>query len=126
LPKGNHHVLARLPTTGAGGVAAHTQDPILPGADSHGGLSAREANACIVEEITQVLGLSNDGNDIKPSIFNDDGEYLDLTWQDELFLRVLYDPRVHAGMNRAEFTALATQIIDSQRPVAAMAQKPMP
>jgi hypothetical protein len=88
------------------------------------GLSAREANACIVEEITQVLGLPNDGNDIAPSIFNDDGKYLDLTWQDELFLRVLYDPRVHAGMGRAEFTALATQIIDQQGPIAAVAQKP--
>jgi hypothetical protein len=90
------------------------------------GLSVREANACIVEEITQVLGLPNDGDDIAPSIFNDDGKYLDLTWQDELFLRVLYDSRVHAGMSRVEFTALATQIIDQQRSIAAVAQKPQP
>jgi hypothetical protein len=27
-------------------------------------------------------------------------------------------------MGRAEFTALATQIIDQQRPIAAVAQKP--
>jgi len=72
--------------------------------------------ACVVEEVTQALGLPNDSFTVKPSIFNDDDEYQDLTWQDELFLRVLYDARVRPGMSRAEFEPLARQIVDELRP----------
>lgn len=75
-----------------------------------------EMRSCVVEEMTQLMGLPNDSFDIAPSIFNDDDEYRDLTWQDELFLRVLYDPRVKAGMGRAEFDAAARQIIAELRP----------
>jgi Protein of unknown function (DUF2927) len=78
-------------------------------------LSARETNACVVEEITQSLGLPNDGSDIAPSIFNDDGEHLELTWRDELFLRVVYDPRVAAGMSLRTFAALAPDLIAELR-----------
>jgi Protein of unknown function (DUF2927) len=72
--------------------------------------------ACVIEEVTQALGLPNDSFTVKPSIFNDDDEYLDLTWQDELFLRVLYDARVRPGMSRAEFEPLARRIVDELRP----------
>jgi hypothetical protein len=72
--------------------------------------------ACVIEEVTQALGLPNDSFTVKPSIFNDDDEYQDLTWQDELFLRVLYDPRVRPGMTRAAFEPLAKQIVDELRP----------
>jgi hypothetical protein len=75
-----------------------------------------EMRACIVEEMTQLMGLPNDSFDIAPSIFNDDDEHLDLTWQDELFLRVLYDRRVRSGMTRAEFAIVARQILDELRP----------
>lgn len=73
-------------------------------------------HSCVVEEVTQALGLPNDSFTIRPSIFNDDDEFHDLTWQDELFLRVLYDPRVTPGMPRADFEPLARQIIDELRP----------
>jgi len=79
-------------------------------------ISDSEMRSCVVEEVTQVMGLPNDSFDIAPSIFNDDDEYQDLTWQDELFLRVLYDPRVNAGMRRAEFEAAARGIIAELRP----------
>ena len=72
--------------------------------------------SCVIEEVAQALGLPNDSFTAKPSIFNDDDEYQDLTWQDELFLRVLYDPRVRPGMPRAEFEPLAKQIVDELRP----------
>ena len=73
-------------------------------------------HSCVVEEVTQALGLPNDSFTIRPSIFNDDDEFQDLTWQDELFLRVLYDRRVIPGMTRAEFEPLARDIIDELRP----------
>lgn len=73
-------------------------------------------HSCVVEEVTQALGLPNDSFTIRPSIFNDDDEFQDLTWQDQLFLRVLYDARVTPGMTRAEFEPLARRIIDELRP----------
>ena len=72
--------------------------------------------SCVIEEVTQALGLPNDSFTVKPSIFNDDDEYQDLTWQDQLFLRVLYDARVRPGMTRAEFEPLARLIVDELRP----------
>jgi Protein of unknown function (DUF2927) len=75
-----------------------------------------EMRSCVVEELTQVMGLPNDSFDIAPSIFNDDDEYQDLTWQDELFLRILYDPRIKAGMDRPAFEAAARRIIAERRP----------
>ena len=72
--------------------------------------------SCVIEEVTQALGLPNDSFTVKPSIFNDDDQYQDLTWQDELFLRVLYDARVRPGMTRAAFEPLAKRIVDELRP----------
>ncbi len=74
-----------------------------------------DLHGCVVEEITQALGLPNDTDAAIPSIFNDDDIYQDLTWQDELFLQVLYDPRVEPGMSRETFESLARQIIDERR-----------
>jgi AcrR family transcriptional regulator len=81
-------------------------------------ISDEEVRACVVEEITQAIGLPNDSDSVSPSIFNDDDMYQDLTWQDELFLRVLYDPRVRSGMTRAEFEPLARVILEELRPGA--------
>jgi AcrR family transcriptional regulator len=78
--------------------------------------SDEEIRVCVVEEVTQALGLPNDSESVNPSIFNDDDAYQDLTWQDELFLRVLYDPRVRSGMTRAAFEPLARQILEERRP----------
>jgi hypothetical protein len=72
--------------------------------------------SCVIEEVAQALGLPNDSFTARPSIFNDDDEYQDLTWQDELFLRVLYDARVRPGMTRAEFEPLAKRIVGELRP----------
>lgn len=54
--------------------------------------------ACFHEEIAQGLGLINDSPRARPSIFNDTEEFALLTRQDELMLRVLYDPRLRPGM----------------------------
>jgi hypothetical protein len=58
--------------------------------------------ACLHEEIAQGLGLINDSPQARPSIFNDNSEFALLTRQDELLLRLLYDPRLKPGMSLAE------------------------
>ena len=54
--------------------------------------------ACMHEEIAQGLGLPNDSALARPSIFNDDEEFALLTTQDELMLRLLYNPALRPGM----------------------------
>ena len=58
--------------------------------------------SCLHEEIAQGLGLANDSPAARPSIFNDDEEFALLTRQDELMLKMLYDPRLRPGMTLAE------------------------
>jgi hypothetical protein len=54
--------------------------------------------ACIEEELAQAMGLPNDCDVAKPSIFNDDQEYAFLTRRDEVLLRMLYSPSLASGM----------------------------
>jgi hypothetical protein len=75
---------------------------------------------CIIEEMTQSLGLLNDDPRAAPSIFNDDGVYQSLTSHDELLLRILYDPRIRSGMTRGSVVPLAEQVIADLRPVDAL------
>ena len=58
--------------------------------------------ACAVEEITQILGLPNDSNAVKPSIFNDSSQYFELTEHDRWLLRALYQKDITPGMSRNE------------------------
>jgi len=73
---------------------------------------------CIIEEMTQSLGLLNDDSRAAPSIFNDDGAYQALTSHDELLLQVLYDPRIRSGMRRGSVVPLAEEVIAELRPEA--------
>lgn len=54
---------------------------------------------CIVEEITQLMGLPNDSDDVYPSIFNDVSSDIYLSPLDYILLKILYSPRLQAGMN---------------------------
>jgi len=69
--------------------------------------------SCIHEELAQGLGLSNDSPSARPSIFNDDEEFGLLTTHDELLLRILYDPRMRAGMD-AEEARVQAEIIAAE------------
>lgn len=71
--------------------------------------------ACFVEELSQALGLSNDHDDIRPSIFNDDQEFIALTEHDSYLMRLLYHPRMRAGMPRDEAVGLARELVDGIR-----------
>lgn len=76
--------------------------------------------SCIHEEIAQSLGLSNDSDAARPSIFNDDEEFGLLTTHDELLLRILYDPRLAPGMNattaRPIVERIATELMANELP----------
>lgn len=65
--------------------------------------------SCVHEEIAQGLGLGNDSPDARPSIFNDDDEFALLTTQDEMLLRLLYDPAVTAGMTAEQVRPVVRQ-----------------
>jgi len=67
--------------------------------------------SCIVEELTQVLGLPNDSDLVYPSVFNDRSTDQLLSGLDLVLLRLLYDPRLHAGMDRAQVRAAATPVL---------------
>ncbi|HEU0221619.1 MAG TPA: DUF2927 domain-containing protein [Paracoccaceae bacterium] len=71
--------------------------------------------ACIEEELAQSLGLTNDDDSVRPSLFNDDQEFAVLTVHDELLLRVLYDRRLRSGMEEAEVRPLLPRIIRDLR-----------
>ena len=58
--------------------------------------------SCFHEELAQGLGLPNDSDAARPSIFNDTLEFALLTRHDELLLRILYDTRLRPGMTPAE------------------------
>ena len=66
--------------------------------------------ACIHEEIVQSMGLTNDHPEVRPSIFNDDGEFALLTEHDEHLLRILYDPRLEPGMTAETAMPIVRQI----------------
>jgi hypothetical protein len=74
-------------------------------------LTGEFRHACFTEEFTQVFGLINDDPDARPSIFNDDQEFIELTRHDEYLLKVLYDPRLSPGMTEAEARPLLGQIV---------------
>jgi hypothetical protein len=71
--------------------------------------------ACIEEEIAQGLGLSNDGREGTPSLFNDNAMWARLTRCDEQLLALLYHPRLRSGMSRAGAMAAAESIVGGSR-----------
>jgi len=74
--------------------------------------SIAQRNACVMEEMAQALGLTNDSPEARPSLFNDDEEFAALTRHDELLLRILYDSRLQSGMTPAEVRPLLAGIIE--------------
>lgn len=78
--------------------------------------AAGRLRRCIVEETTQSMGLPNDDNEVYPSIFNDTSRLDDLTAHDVLLLRLLYHPRMKAGMKREQALDVAREILPELRP----------
>lgn len=68
-------------------------------------------NHCLLEEMTQSLGLPNDSNQIKASIFSDLSRRTNLTRTDLIILKTLYDPRMKAGLPREQALKTARKVI---------------
>ncbi|MCW8916714.1 MAG: DUF2927 domain-containing protein [Magnetovibrio sp.] len=57
-----------------------------------------QLNACMLEELSQVMGLQNDVDTYWQSIFRPRDTSTELSPWDQLYLKALYDPRMKAGM----------------------------
>jgi len=68
--------------------------------------------SCVVEELTQVMGLPNDSASVYPSIFNDQSIYILLTGLDYVLLKTLYDPRLTPGMTSQQAAPVVRKIVD--------------
>ncbi|MBT3361567.1 MAG: DUF2927 domain-containing protein [Rhodospirillales bacterium] len=67
---------------------------------------------CVLEEFTQLYGVHNDSELIHPSVFaNEDTQNHQLTLNDKIIVRTLYDERISPGMKRAEALAMARIVI---------------
>ncbi len=75
-------------------------------------MAAGRLEACVVEEITQILGLPNDSDDVNPSVFNDDSPEIELTNHDILLVKLLFDSRLRAGMPKAEALANVREMLE--------------
>ena len=71
--------------------------------------------ACIIEELTQAMGLFNDSDEIRPSIFNDSSPNMVLSEHDRILLEVLYDPHLRPGMTWQEAEPIVRQAVAELR-----------
>ncbi len=62
--------------------------------------------ACIVEEVTQMLGLINDSDTVRHTVFSDVSDDDQLTALDYLLIKLLYSPYLRSGMNAREVAPL--------------------
>ena len=76
-------------------------------------------DACLLEELTQVMGLPNDVQAYWPSMFNPNDTATEHSPWDALYIKTLYDARIKAGMTQA-------QALAQVRPIFAEALSNMP
>jgi len=74
-------------------------------------MSEREMDACLMEEMTQTLGLPNDSDLVKPSMFNNRAQPTAINRTDQILIRTLYDKRLTPGMPRGDAMKLAARLI---------------
>ena len=80
--------------------------------------------SCIVEELTQVLGLPRDSDEVYPSIFNDHSFNDGLTGLDIVLLKILYHRQIKSGMSRGKLQpVLKTLLIKCAKKVKLIALK---
>lgn len=80
---------------------------------------------CLLEEVPQALGLSNDLYGLGSSTFNDDAAHLWPTKLDYLMLRVLYSSEMATGLDRRETRARALRVLNRINP-AGIGAPPLP
>ena len=67
-------------------------------------------NSCLLEEAAQSLGLPNDQDILRPSIFSDRDRVTELAPVDIALIRALYDSRMTAGLSRTKALETARTI----------------
>ncbi len=70
--------------------------------------------SCVIEEMTQIMGLTNDVDDLYPSIFNDSSIFQQLTPLDKYLLHILYDERLQPGVNWNDVLDIIYRVIHTQ------------
>lgn len=69
-------------------------------------------DACVVEEVTQMLGLINDSKTVQHTVFSDLTDDDDLTGLDYLLIKLLYSPYLRTGMNLQQAAPLVRHQLD--------------
>ena len=68
-------------------------------------------NSCLLEHLAQSLGLPNNSDTFRPSIFSDRDHLLELAPQDKILLHTLYHPDMKSGFTREQANQAARAII---------------
>lgn len=71
----------------------------------------QEIRHCLLEEMVQSLGLPNDSNQMRPSIFSDHDRLVNLPRADTILLKTLYHPDMRPGYSRQQARDAAHRII---------------
>jgi hypothetical protein len=71
-----------------------------------------QIKGCIEEEITQTLGLHNDVHEAKYTKFNDSDTTKEMTVLDWFLFKILYHPKMKAGMNKEQVKAVFDSVYD--------------
>jgi len=77
----------------------------------NGELPNDRMEACLLEEMTQALGLPNDSDVVQPSIFNQRSVRRSLSRNDIILIATLYDEQLTPGMPAKEAISIADGII---------------
>jgi hypothetical protein len=74
-----------------------------------------EIGHCLLEEMTQSLGLPGDSDSVGPSIFHQTQYRSTLTAADRLLIRALYDPRMAPNLEKPEAMERVREVIADLR-----------
>lgn len=69
---------------------------------------------CLLEEMTQMMGLPNDSNEVSPSVFNDSERQMTFSPGDVAMVKALYDPALKPGTPRIEALAFVRKLFLQQ------------
>jgi len=70
-----------------------------------------QMDACLLEEMTQAMGLPNDSDLVQPSIFNQKSTQRTLSPGDVVLLKTLYDKRLPAGTPHKDALRIAWEVM---------------
>ncbi|MDE1463329.1 DUF2927 domain-containing protein [Spartinivicinus poritis] len=66
---------------------------------------------CVAEEMAQIMGLTNDDDQLFPTVFNDESVFDELTPLDKTLLKVLYNDKLKPGMGWEQSKGVVEEII---------------